>query len=133
MEDFTLEQITSITSGYRNLAHALNGFQGEHWQELTDEQHLDINAYQNSLLNRANDLQTRSVRPAFTNATDVADQVRQAIEKARMGLRYVQDLPVALNIGAIIVAMASYVARPNVRGLQTTLRELDELLKSKAE
>ncbi|MBD2705202.1 hypothetical protein IC229_31560 [Spirosoma sp. BT702] len=133
MEDFTLEQINNITEGYRNLARALNEFQGQHWQELDDEQLLDINAYQNSLLNRAHDLQTRTVRPAFPNASDVADQIRLATDKARMGLQYVQDLPVALNIGAIVVAMASYVARPNVRSFQTTLRELDELLKSKAE
>ena len=34
----------------------------------------------------------------------------------------------ALNIGAITVALASYVARANLRGIQTALRELGDLL-----
>ncbi|GAB3990108.1 hypothetical protein GCM10028807_16560 [Spirosoma daeguense] len=133
MEDFTLEQINSISNGYRNLARALNEFQGQHWLDLADEQHLDLNAYQNSLLNRAHDLQARIVRPAFTNTSDVAEQVRRATNEARTSLHYVNNLPLALNIGAIMVALASYVARPNMRGVQTALRELDELLKLKVE
>jgi hypothetical protein len=128
MEDFTPEQIVGIATGYRDTARALNEFQVMHWPEFTFEQHLDLNAYQNSLLNRAQDLQTLAVRPAFSQADEMAMAIRQATEEAKAGLKRIHNLTVALNVGAITVALASYVARANLRGIQTALRELGDLL-----
>ncbi|GAB2568803.1 hypothetical protein GCM10027190_18380 [Spirosoma areae] len=128
MEDFTAEQISGITSGYYHMARALNEFQVRHWPALTHEQHLDLNAYQNSLLSRADDLQTCIVRPAFTNAADVSATIQQATEAAKTSLTYITSPPLALNVGAITVALASYVARANLRGIEIALRELNELM-----
>lgn len=110
------------------MAHALNEFQVMRWPEFTHEQQLDLNAYQNSLLNRALDLQSRVVRPAFKQVGEMSMTIRQATDAARAGLHHTHNVVVALNIGAITVALAAYVARANVRGIQTALRELDELL-----
>jgi hypothetical protein len=128
MEDFTPEQIVSIANGYRMMARALNEFQVSHWSDFTYEQQLDLNAYQNSLLNRAQDLQTLTVRPAFANVADMAITIRQATDMAKAGLEHIQNVTIAINVGAITVALASYVARANLRGIQTALRELGELL-----
>lgn len=128
MEDFTPEQIVSLANGYRSVARALSEFQVLHWPDFTYEQHLDLNAYQNSLLNRAQDLQTMAVRPAFDNAADMATRIRLATDDAKAGLQRIRSLTVALNVGAVTVALVAYVARANLRGIQTTLRELGELL-----
>lgn len=133
MEDFTPEHIVSIANGYRTTARTLNEFQVMRWAELSHEQQLDLNAYQNSLLNRAQDLLTLATRPAFTNASDMATGVRRAIDEANTSISHIHDVLLALNIGAIIVALASYVARANLRGIQTALRELGELLKQDKE
>ena len=133
MEDFTPEQIAGIANSYNNVARALNKFQALFWPELTHEQQLDLNAYQNSLLNRVQDIQTRTVRPAFKSATEMATIIRQANDEATLSLQRVTDTTIALNIGAITVALAAYVARANLRGIQTALRELGELLKLKVE
>ena len=98
------------------------------WPEFSHEQQLDLNAYQNSLLNRAHDLQALTVRPAFASATDVTESIERATREAQDSLTHIRSLTVALNVGAITVALASYVARANVRGIQTALRELDNLL-----
>lgn len=111
------------------MARALNKFQALYWSELTHEQQLDLNAYQNSLLNRVQDIQTRTVRPAFKNADEMAAIIQQATDEANVGIQRMTDPAIALNIGAITVALASYVARTNLRGIQTALRELGELLK----
>ncbi|MFD2572120.1 hypothetical protein ACFSUS_15860 [Spirosoma soli] len=129
MEDLTPEQIVGIADGFRNMARALNEFQVRHWPELTFEQHLDLNAYQSSLLNRAQDLQTLAVRPAFSRAAEMVASIQQATEEAKASLKRIQSLTLALNVGAITVALASYVARANLRGIQTALRELSDLLK----
>ncbi|GAB4018482.1 hypothetical protein [Spirosoma koreense] len=131
MEDFTAEQLNGIANSYNNVARALNKFQALYWSELTHEQQLDLNAYQTSLLNRLQDIQTRAVRPAFKNATEMATIIRQANDEATLSLQRVTDTALALNIGAITVALASYVGRANLRGIQTALRELGELLKMK--
>lgn len=128
MEDFTPEQIVGIAMAYRNMARALNEFQVMHWPEFTHEQHLDLNAYQSSLLNRAQDLQTLAVRPAFGKAAEMARSIQQATHEAETSLQRIKNLTVALNVGAVTVALASYVARANFRGIQTALRELGELL-----
>ncbi len=127
MEDLTPDQIVGIATGYRNMARALNEFQVRRWPEFTHEQQLDVNAYQNSLLNRAHDLQSLTVRPAFKFSADMAFTIIQATETARSSLRGIRNLTVALNVGAITVALASYVARANLHGIQTTLRELTDL------
>ncbi|MCK8490292.1 MULTISPECIES: hypothetical protein [Spirosoma] len=128
MEDFTLDQIVSIANGYRTVARALNEFQVMHWSEFTYEQQLDLNAYQNSLLNRAQDLQTLAVRPAFSQVSETAAAIRQATDEAKAGLRRIRNVTIALNIGAITVALAAYVARANGKGIQSALRELADLL-----
>ena len=128
MEDFTSEQITIIANGYCSMARALNEFQVMRWPEFSHEQQLDLNAYQNSLLNRAQDLRLLAVRPAFAGAADMAGSIQRAMQEAKHSLKRINNLTVALNVGAITVALASYVARANVRGIQTALRELDSLL-----
>lgn len=133
MEDLSPEQIVDIANGYRSLARSLNEFQVAHWPELTVEQHLDLNAYQSSLLNRAQDLQTQAVRPAFQNAKDVVARIQQATDDAKKSLKRIKTLTIALNVGAITVALASYVARANLRGIQTALSELGDLLAMKEE
>lgn len=129
MEDFNAEQIIGLASGYRDMARALNEFQVTNWPNFTHEQHLDLNAYQSSLLNRAQDLQTGAVRPAFTRAGELAATVQRASKDARGSLKRINDLTLALNVGAVTVALASYVARANLRGIQTALRELGDLMK----
>ncbi|SFC16629.1 hypothetical protein [Spirosoma endophyticum] len=133
MEDFTPEQIIGITNSYTNMARALNKFQVMHWPELTLEQQLDLNAYQNSLLNRGQDIYTRTIRPAFKSASEMSAIIRHATDEATLSLQRMNDPVVALNIGAITVALASYVSRSNMRGIQTALRELGDLLKMEAE
>ena len=128
MEDFTPEQITAITTRYRSMARALNEFQVVRWPEFSHEQQLDLNAYQNSLLNRAQDLQMAAVRPAFKSTVDTVSEVEQAMQDAEASLGNIQNLTAALNVGAITVALASYIARANLRGIQTALRELGELV-----
>ena len=131
MEDLTPEQIDGIAAGYCDVARSLNEFQVLHWPELTHEQQLDLNAYQNSLLNRALDIQTRTIRPAFVDANQTAVRIRQATDKARSSIKKLTSLPVALNLGAITVALAAYAARANLRGIDIALRELDELVAMK--
>ena len=131
MEDFTPEQVDGIAAGYCDMARSLNEFQMTHWPELTHEQQLDLNAYQNSLLSRAQDIQSRTVRPAFSNANQVAIRIKQATDKARLRLQELDNLPIALNVGAIMVALAAYAARANAHGVELALRELDELVTMK--
>ncbi|MVM37371.1 hypothetical protein GO730_06590 [Spirosoma sp. HMF3257] len=128
MEDFTPAQRNAIIKGYYNMAQALNEYQVSHWPELSHEQHLDLNAYQNSLLNRAQDLETLSSRPAFVNVLAMSTNVQRATADAQASLKYINNLTIALNIGALTVALAAYVARANLRGIQTALRELNDLL-----
>ena len=128
MEDFTNDQTAGIATGYRSMARALNEYQFMHWPALSHEQHLDLNAYQNSLLNRARDLQDQVTRPAFPNAASVATTIQKATTDARINLKRIGNLTVALNVGAIVVTMAAYVARANTGSMPPLLRELGELL-----
>lgn len=130
MEDFTPEQLVVLANGYQSIARALNEFQVSQWPDLSVEQHLDLNAYQSSLLNRAQDLQTSAVRPVFKDAAGIVARLQQAMEQAQTSLKRLQTINTALNIGAITVALASYVARANLRGIETVLRELNDLLAS---
>jgi hypothetical protein len=128
MEDLTPDQINGITKGYFSMARALNEYQVIHWVELSHEQQLDLNAYQNSLLNRAQDLILRTIRPAYTNTITVSAGIEKAITNARGSLKRIRNVAVALNVGALTVALAAYVARADLRGIQTALRELDDLV-----
>ena len=127
MEDLTFEQINDLASAYCDMARSLNEFQAVHWSQLTHEQQLDLNAYQTSLLDRAQAIQTRTTRPAFTNADQITIRILEGTHKARTSLQQLDDLPVAINVGAITVALAAYAARANARGIELALRELDDL------
>ncbi|GAB3803564.1 hypothetical protein GCM10028819_33660 [Spirosoma humi] len=127
MEDLTLAQINDLASAYCDMARSLNEFQAVHWTQLTHEQQLDLNAYQNSLLDRAQAMQLRTTRPAFTNADQITIRILEGTHKARASLQQLNDLPVAINVGAITVALAAYAARANARGIELALRELDDL------
>lgn len=128
MEDLTPDQLNGITKGYYSMARALNEYQVIHWGELSHEQQLDLNAYQNSLLNRAQDLLLRTARPAYANTVMVSAGIEKTITDARASLKQIRNVVVALNVGALTVALAAYVARADLRGIQTALRELDHLI-----
>ena len=129
MEDLTLEQINDLASAYSDMARSLNEFQVIHWSQLTHEQQLDLNAYQNSLLDRAQAIQMRTTRPAFANAHQTTGRILEGTHRARTSLQQLDDLPAALNVGAITVALAAYAARANARGIDIALQELDYLTK----
>ena len=129
MEDLTLEQINDLASAYSDVARSLNEFQFVHWSQLTHEQQLDLNAYQNSLLDRAQAILMQTTRPAFANADQMTVRILEGAHKARTSLQHLNDLPIALNVGAITVALAAYAARANARGIDIALRELADLTK----
>lgn len=129
MEDLTPEQINDLASAYSNMARSLNEFQVIHWAQLTHEQQLDLNAYQTSLLDRAQAIRMRTTRPAFTNANQTTSRILEGTQKARISLQQLDDLPVALNVGAITVALVAYAARANTRGIDIALRELENLIR----
>lgn len=129
MEDLTPKQINDLASAYSDMARSLNEFQVIHWSQLTHEQQLDLNAYQNSLLDRAQAIQMRTTRPAFTNANQMTGRILEGTHRARTSLQQLDDLQVALNVGAITVALAAYAARANARGIDIALRELENLTK----
>ncbi|QJD80584.1 hypothetical protein [Spirosoma rhododendri] len=130
MNDFTLAQLSSIADSYLRMARTLTELQLAHWPEFTYEQQLDLNAYQNSLLNRAHDIQTRAVNPAVDQAEKLTERIQQTIGYICDRLLIINNIPVALTLGALIVALASYVARDNRKGIQSAFRELNHLLDS---
>ncbi|RYF47832.1 MAG: hypothetical protein EOO39_47825, partial [Cytophagaceae bacterium] len=101
MEDLTPAQINDLASAYCDMARSLNEFQAVHWSQLTHEQQLDLNAYQNSLLDRALAIRQRTTRPTFTNADQITVRILEGTHKARTSLQQLDDLPVAINVGAI--------------------------------
>ena len=110
------------------MARTLTEFQLRRWSEFTHEQQLDLNAYQSSLLNRAHDMQSRAVNPSVDQPRVLTLTVQEAVRDACAGLPELHNLTLALNVGALIVALASYVARANKRGIQTAVDELHHLL-----
>ncbi len=112
------------------MAYSLNQYQTAHWTRLTLEQQLDINAYQNSLLCRAQDMEDGLTQPTFSNAELLLASVCELTQRAGNELPGMRSLSLALNIGAISVALASAVARSNTQGINNALRELSSLLNS---
>ncbi|MBC8152910.1 MAG: hypothetical protein H7Z72_08375 [Bacteroidetes bacterium] len=127
MENFTTEQLLTLAQHWRLIAQALNEYQAAHWANFSVEQHLDVNAYQNSLLNRANDLETGQIRAIIHDALPAYTDSINAIICAAATLRRSNDLAVGLNVGAMTVALAAAVARGHLKSIEVTLRELNEL------
>ncbi len=112
---------------WREMARNLNAYQGLHWHDLTTVQHLDLNAYQNSLLTRAQDMDER----AYLLLTEPTEPTfMMALRQIRRATQTLQDSPeqiVALNLGALTVALAAGIARNNTRTIQLSLSELSVL------
>lgn len=121
-------QVSAIIDSYRLMAKTLVEFQLVRWTEFSHEQQLDLNAYQNSLLSRAHDLQTRAVNPAVDQGDVLTETIQQSVLHTRERLQTIDDLPLALSLGALIVALASYVARANRKGIQSAVNQLRYLL-----
>ncbi len=124
MESFTDDQLTSLAQQWRTVARLLNAYQALHWAEFSVEQHLDMNACQNSLLNRANDLETGQTRAILNEALPAYDQIMRAVNKAANTLSNAKNLTVSLNIGAMTVALAAATARGHLKSIDIALREL---------
>ena len=58
----------------------------------------------------------------------MAAGVDKTITDARVGLKRLRNVAIALNMGALTVALAAYVARADLRGIQTAQRELNHLM-----
>lgn len=127
MESFTPDQLLTLAQHWRLAAQTLSVYQTAHWADFSVEQHLDINAYQNSLLSRADDLETGQVRAIINNALPAHPDILDAINRALGTLSRSSDLLVGLNIGAMLVALAAAVARGQLKSIEVALRELDAL------
>jgi len=61
MGELSRTQLSEMAQVWREMARNLNAYQGINWHDLTTVQHLDLNAYQNSLLTRAQDMDERLI------------------------------------------------------------------------
>ncbi len=128
MNDLTPLQRATIVSNYQLMARTLAEFQLVRWTEFSYEQQLDLNAYQNSLLGRAHDLHTRTVNPAVDQGEQLTEAIEQLVQHVRARLQTAINLTLALGLGAMIVALASHVARANRKGIHSAISELQHLL-----
>ena len=127
MENFTDAQLRSFAQQWRSVARLLNAYQALHWTAFSVEQHLDMNACQNSLLNRANDLETGQTRAILNEALPAYDQIMDAVNAAILALQGDRSLTTVLTIGAITVALAAATARGHLKNIDAALRELTGL------
>ncbi|WP_345247398.1 hypothetical protein [Nibrella saemangeumensis] len=121
------EQLNALARTWKVAAFSLNQYQARCWDTLTIEQHLDINAYQNSLLNRAHDLETGIVKIGFDDNAQAIQTISVVTIEAQKSLQTTSTIPIGMNIGAILVALAAATARRNAKAMQHALRELDDL------
>lgn len=128
MYSLNKQQIDELVEIWQQTAYSLCYFQAKHWNEFSHEQHLDVNAYQNSLLNRANDLEAKVFNPSFSQSDRILEIVRKATKEGLTVVERTPDLSVSLSIGAILVALAAYVSRADQGGIQIAMRELQNIL-----
>lgn len=128
MEPLNADQLLDLATTWVATAHALNAYQVRHWADFSVKQHLDMNAYQSTLLNFAQDLETQSVTVLFAEAESTLTSIKQATTQAEATLKTIKTLTTALSIGAIIVALAASIARSSASGIELALSELSELL-----
>ena len=128
MYSLSKQQIDELVAIWQKTAFCLCSFQVKHWNEFSYEQHLDVNAYQNSLLNRAHDLEAKVINPSFRQIEGILDTVRTATREGLIVVDQTKDLSLSLSAGAILVALAAYVSRADSDGIQVALRELENVL-----
>lgn len=127
MESFSPEQLLTLAQHWRLAAQTLNVYQAAHWAEFSVEQHLDLNACQNSLLSRAADLETGQVRAIINNALPAYAGILNAIGRILVTLPASKEITTGLSIGAMLVALAAALARGQLKSIDVVLRELSEL------
>lgn len=121
------EQLFALARTWKIAAFSLNQYQGRCWNELSLEQHLDLNAYQNSLLNRALDLESGLTKIGFEDNTHALQTISLVTFEAQKAMQTMNVPSVGLNIGAVLVALAAATARSKVKAIQNALRELEDL------
>jgi len=131
MGELSRTQLSEMAQVWREMARNLNAYQGINWHDLTTVQHLDLNAYQNSLLTRAQDMDERTYLLLTDPAGPTYASVMYLIERATQVLRKTSEQVVALNLGALTVALAAGITRNNTRTIQLSLAELSILTEGK--
>ena len=131
MGELSRTQLSEMAQVWREMARNLNAYQGINWHDLTTVQHLDLNAYQNSLLTRAQDMDERTYLSLTDPAGPTYASVMHLIERATQVLRKTSEQVVALNLGALTVALAAGITRNNTRTIQLSLAELSILTEGK--
>ncbi len=124
MGELTRTQLSEMAQVWREMARNLNAYQGLHWHALTTVQHLDLNAYQNSLLTRAQDIDDRSYLLLTEPTESTFALALHLIGQAAQALQVTAEQMVALNLGALTVALAAGIARNNTRTIQLAMAEL---------
>ena len=128
MYSLSKQQIDELVAIWQQTAYCLCNLQVKHWEEFSYEQHLDVNAYQNSLLNRAHDLAANLINPSFPQIESVLDMIRNATREGLQLIQHTSELSISLSTGAILVALAAYVSRADSDGIQIAIRELRNVL-----
>jgi len=127
MGELTRIQLSEMAQAWREMARNLNAYQGLHWHDLTTVQHLDLNAYQNSLLTRAQDIDDRACLLLTEPTEPTVSLALHLVNQAAQALRVTDQQMVALNLGALAVALAAGIARNNARTIQLAMAELTGL------
>ena len=127
MGELSRTQLSEMAQVWREMARNLNAYQGMNWHDLTTVQHLDLNAYQNSLLTRAQDMDERAYLLLTEPTEPTYASALQLIGRAAQVVQATSEQVVALNLGALTVALAAGITRNNTRTIQLSIAELSVL------
>jgi hypothetical protein len=129
MENIPPRLVLALADDYRLTAHDLCSFQLRWWSSFSVTQQMDLNACQNSLLTRAQDLDQRSSPPFFAQTSQIVELALAATYRGRHALQTTHNALIGLNIGAIMVALAAGISRASSQNIEVAMRELDDLIK----
>ncbi|KAB7731055.1 hypothetical protein F5984_09565 [Rudanella paleaurantiibacter] len=127
MGELTRTQLSEMAQVWREMARNLSVYQASHWTELSTVQHYDLNAYQNSLLTRAQEIDERTYLLLNESLETILNRSIQLVDQAAHALHTTDEQAKALNMGALTVALAAGLYRNNVSSVQLALSELTNL------
>lgn len=128
METLNSQQLIKIAKQLKVIARAINDFQIENWDHLSNEQFNRLNKTERDILLTIQDLIAQSVIVLVENSEELISQIKEATGRIEKSLKQIENINKAIEIATASVFFASAIISQNPSAISVSLQGLAEVL-----
>ena len=128
MNRLTPTQMRDLARMLKKIVNLIDTYQDEHWHDISNSQHIIINARQKNILAEAHSLLTNAIIVSIENAEPHIQEISEVTNQIGEALKTISNIEKVVSIATSAASLAISLSNGNVENISASVSDIiDEI------